>query len=125
MLISLWFHSTGVISSTLITLGKDLSNRSLSTLDKSIVTSITSLLALFASPLAGVLADAWGRRLVVFFAAVLFVLGALVQAAATTVLIMVVGRGLVGAGVGMGSFVVPLYDCTALSRRTMEVLIVC
>jgi MFS transporter, SP family, solute carrier family 2 (myo-inositol transporter), member 13 len=105
----LTYHSTGVISSTLLTIHTDLSNRPLSTFDKSIITSITSLLALFASPLAGMLADAWGRRLVVFTAAILFVLGALVQAAAVTVWIMVLGRALVGGGVGMGSFVVPLY----------------
>jgi SP family myo-inositol transporter-like MFS transporter 13 len=78
-------------------------------LDKSIITSSTSLFALIISPFSSVLADSLGRNRVILFADALFILGALVQAMSSTVTIMVVGRCIVGAGVGAASFVVPLY----------------
>lgn len=100
--------STGVISSTLVSIGPDLS-RPLTTLDKSLVTSCTSLFALVASPLAGILADKVGRKRVIAVADVLFVVGALWQAVTTNVWGMIGGRSIVGLAVGAASLVVPLY----------------
>lgn len=102
-------RSTGVISSTLVSIDSDLSARPLTTLDKSLITSATSLLALLASPLTGLLADAIGRKPVILAADLLFVLGALWQSYTTSVWGMIAGRGVVGAAVGSASFVVPLY----------------
>lgn len=101
--------STGVISSTLVSVGSDLSARPLTTLDKSLITSATSFLALLASPLTGVLADTVGRKPVILAADILFVVGALWQAWTSSVGGMIAGRGVVGAAVGSASFVVPLY----------------
>jgi len=50
-----------------------------------------------------------GRKKVILLADILFVLGALIQAVATSVWLMVVGRSIVGFAVGAASFVVPLY----------------
>ncbi|PYH41811.1 putative MFS myo-inositol transporter [Aspergillus saccharolyticus JOP 1030-1] len=105
----LFGYDTGVISATLVSIGSDLSNRPLTTLDKSLVTSCTSLLALVASPLAGILADKLGRRKVIFIADVLFTLGAVTQATADTVWAMIIGRSVVGLAVGAASLVTPLY----------------
>ncbi|EDN94529.1 hypothetical protein SS1G_10403 [Sclerotinia sclerotiorum 1980 UF-70] len=97
-----------VISSTLISLHNSL-GRSLTTLDKSLITSCTSLFALLISPLSGVLASSFGRKRVVLLADLAFVLGALIQAFTTTVWGMILGRSIVGLAVGAGSFVAPLY----------------
>ncbi|KAM3475976.1 hypothetical protein MY5147_003470 [Beauveria neobassiana] len=105
----LFGYDTGVISATLVSIGTALSGRPLSSLDKSIITSATALFALIASPISSILADRLGRRRVILYADVLFVAGALLQAASSTVSLMVVGRCMVGAGVGAASFVVPLY----------------
>ncbi|CAN9295665.1 unnamed protein product [Alternaria sp. RS040] len=102
-------RSTGVISSTLISINTDLSSRPLTTLDKSLITSCTSFFALLASPLTGILADTYGRKTVILVADILFILGALLQAWTSTVGGMVAGRSIVGAAVGSASFVVPLY----------------
>lgn len=102
-------RSTGVISSTLVSIDTDLSSRPLSTLDKSLITSCTSLFALPASPASGLLADYWGRKPVLLLADLLFIVGALWQAFTTTVPGMVAGRSIVGAAVGGASFVAPLY----------------
>lgn len=59
--------------------------------------------------MTGILADVLGRRRVIVLASVLFILGATLQALATTVGLMVVGRSIVGLAVGSASFVVPLY----------------
>lgn len=105
----LFGFDTGVISSTLVSLGSDLSNHPLTTPDKSIVTAITSLLALISAPTTGFFADRYGRKSVILVPALLFVLGAVIQAVATYVWTMVVGRALVGAAVGIASGAVPLY----------------
>ncbi|KAB8228506.1 putative MFS myo-inositol transporter [Aspergillus alliaceus] len=105
----LFGYDTGVISSTLVSVHMDLSNRNLTTLDKSLITSCTSLFALVASPLAGVLADKFGRRKVIFVADALFALGAFVQAISDKVWGMIAGRSIVGLAVGGASLVTPLY----------------
>lgn len=102
-------NSTGVISSTLVSIGTDLSNRPLTTLDKSLITSATSLFALIASPVAGILADWLGRKKVILLADILFILGALWQAFSKDVVNMIIGRAVVGAAVGIASFVTPMY----------------
>ena len=100
--------STGVISSTLVSIGSDLSQKPLTTLDKSLITSSTSLFALIASPVTGVLADKLGRKRIIIIADVLFVLGAVWQAVAQSVWSMIFGRSVVGLAVGGASLVVPL-----------------
>lgn len=108
-----YIDDTGVISATLVSIGTALSGQELTSLDKSVITSSTALFALVLSPVASVLADARGRRRVILAADVLFVIGALVQAASSSIAVMVVGRSIVGAAVGAASFVVPLYIAEA------------
>ncbi len=101
--------STGVISSTLVSVGSDLSHRPLGTFDKSLIASSTSLCALLASPIASILADKLGRKTAILVADVLFVLGALWQAFATSVAGMIGGRSVVGLAIGAASLVVPMW----------------
>ena len=121
---------TGVISATLVSVGSALSDRPLTSMDKSIITSSTSLFALIISPFSSILADKLGRKRVILYADVLFIVGALVQAYSSTVTLMVVGRCIVGAAVGAASFVVPLYiaEVAPASHRgrlvTMNVLFI-
>ncbi|KAI1364307.1 putative MFS myo-inositol transporter [Xylaria arbuscula] len=105
----LFGYDTGVISATLVSIGSSLSNRELTSLDKSIITSSTSLFALIASPLSSVLADRIGRKPIIIAADALFVFGALIQALSLSVPAMVLGRSIVGLAVGAASFVTPLY----------------
>ncbi|CAL8581922.1 hypothetical protein XPA_007602 [Xanthoria parietina] len=105
----LFGYDTGVISSTLVSIGPADLSHPLSTLDKSLITSSTSLFALIASPLAGILADRCGRKYVVLVSDVLFVVGALWQAWTVNVTGLVMGRSIIGLAVGGASLVVPLY----------------
>lgn len=92
-----------------MSVGTSLSGRQLTSGDKSVITSSTSLFALFVSPFSSVLADRLGRKKVLLYADFLFIAGAVIQAACSSVAVMVAGRCIIGAGVGAASFVVPLY----------------
>lgn len=105
----LFGFDTGVISSTLVSIGSDLSNRPLTTPDKALVTAITSLLALISAPTTGFFADRYGRKSVILVPAILFTVGAIIQSLASYVWTMAAGRALVGAAVGVASGAVPLY----------------
>ncbi|KAH9213428.1 general substrate transporter [Leptodontidium sp. 2 PMI_412] len=104
----LFGYDTGVISATLVSINSSLGH-SLTTLDKSLITSATALFALLVSPVSGILADRLGRKRVVLLADLAFVLGAVVQAVASSVPLMIAGRSVVGIAVGAGSFAAPLY----------------
>ncbi|KAI0455169.1 putative MFS myo-inositol transporter [Xylaria acuta] len=108
-LLTLSADDTGVISATLVSIGTSLSNRELTSLDKSIITSSTSLFALVASPLSSILADRLGRKPVILVADILFVFGAVIQAISVSIPHMVIGRSIVGLAIGAASFVTPLY----------------
>lgn len=105
----LFGYDTGVISSTLVSIGTDLSNRPLTSLDKGLITASTSFFALVASPVAGFLADKFGRKSIIIGSDVLFTLGALWQAFSTSVVGMIIGRSIVGLAIGGASLIVPLY----------------
>ncbi|KAG6000370.1 hypothetical protein E4U21_005546 [Claviceps maximensis] len=105
----LFGYDTGVISATLVSIGTSLSHRELTSMDKSIITCSTSLFALLVSPFSSVLADRLGRKRVILCADILFMVGAIMQAACSSVPSMVAGRCVIGAAVGAASFVVPLY----------------
>lgn len=97
-----------MISSTLVSIAGDLGHP-LTTVDKSLITSCTSLGALVASPVAGILADKFGRKAIILVADLLFVVGALWQAVSGSITEMIVGRTIVGLAVGGASLVTPLF----------------
>ncbi len=89
----------------------------LSPLVVEVVTSWVALGALFGSLAGGELADRIGRKRTVLMAGALFTLGALVQALAPDTLVLVVGRLIVGAGVGVAAVAAPLYAAELAPTR--------
>ena len=59
--------------------------------------------------MAGPLADKIGRKAVIMVADFLFTVGAIVMAISPTIPILMVGRIIVGLGVGIASMIVPVY----------------
>ena len=82
---------------------------SLSTLLVEVVTSWVTLGALLGALAAGELADRIGRKRTVLIAGAMFTLGALVQALAPGTAVLVAGRLIIGAGVGVAAVAAPLY----------------
>lgn len=98
-----------MISATLVSIRPRDLGHALSTGDKSLITSITSLAALLSSPISGPLADSLGRKPIILICDGLFIVGALIQAFAPSVFMMAVGRAIVGLAIGAASALTPLY----------------
>ncbi|KAI0649893.1 general substrate transporter [Trametes meyenii] len=105
----LFGYDTGVISGALVTIGGDLGPAELSSGQKELITSSTTLGALIGGLVAGILSDFLGRRPVMGIADVIFIGGAIGQAVCHTVWSMIGCRFLIGIGVGVAACVAPLY----------------
>ncbi|SPO22525.1 related to myo-inositol transporter [Ustilago trichophora] len=99
---------TGIASGMLVAIHADLGHE-LSEGEQELIVSATTVGAIFGSIIAGRMADWLGRKKVMVASGVLFLLGALEQAASQVLKELVLGRVLVGLGVGMASMVVPTY----------------
>lgn len=71
----------------------------------------------------GPLADRFGRRWTLLFSGVLFSLGALVSAVAPDLAVLMVGRVVVGLGVGAASVLVPVYIAELAPSRLRGALV--
>ncbi|EIW53336.1 general substrate transporter [Trametes versicolor FP-101664 SS1] len=105
----LFGYDTGVISGALVTIGGDLGPAELSSGQKELITSSTTLGALLGGLAAGMLSDFIGRRPVMGIADIIFIGGAIGQAVSHTVWSMIGCRFLIGIGVGVAACVAPLY----------------
>lgn len=101
-------YDTGYISLALVNIGTDLSNKLLTLGEKEFITSATSLGAFLGAIIGGVLANLIGRKRVLLGSNVVFVVGTIIQVAAHTVWTMIVGRFVLGFGVGIASLISPL-----------------
>ncbi|EIW70914.1 hypothetical protein TREMEDRAFT_29066 [Tremella mesenterica DSM 1558] len=101
-------YDTGVISGTLVIISDDL-GKTLSSWDKELITSSTTLGALLGGLISGTMSDYTGRKGVIGVASGIFVIGALGQAISHTIISITIGRFVVGVGVGLASCIVPLY----------------
>lgn len=102
----LFGYDQGVISGALPFIKEDFD---LSSFQTEVVTSWVTLGALFGALFAGLLADRIGRRRTGILAGLLFTAGALLESTAQGVDVLVVGRLVVGFGVGVASVAAPLY----------------
>jgi SP family galactose:H+ symporter-like MFS transporter len=102
----LFGYDTGVISGALLFL-RDAFH--LSSFMQGVVTSIALAGAALGAAFAGSLSDRFGRRPVILVTAVIFIVGALISAVASVLPVLLVGRLLVGLGIGVSSMLSPLY----------------
>lgn len=102
----LFGYDQGVISGALDGIKRDFH---VSTFLLEVITSWVTLGAMGGALVAGALADRLGRRATIIVASILFTIGALVEAFAPGSLVLVVGRLIVGFGVGVASVAAPLY----------------
>ncbi|KIY53867.1 general substrate transporter [Fistulina hepatica ATCC 64428] len=123
----LFGYDTGVISGALVDIGNDLSHHALSNGKKELITSATTLGALIGGLAAGIMSDFVGRRPVLAMSDVVFIGGAITQAACKTVWSMIGGRFLLGIGVGVASCIAPLYiqELSPTRQRGRMVVINC
>jgi sugar porter (SP) family MFS transporter len=103
----LFGYDTGVVSGALLFIKKDFAP--LSPFVQGIIVSFLLVGAVIGALSGGPLSDRVGRRPTALLAAIIFGLGALTVALAPSVPVIIVGRFLLGLGVGLASMIVPLY----------------
>jgi sugar porter (SP) family MFS transporter len=59
--------------------------------------------------LGGILGDRYGRKKMIILAAIIFGLGAIITAVTPNLPILIAGRATVGIGIGLASFIAPMY----------------
>ncbi len=116
----LFGYDTGVISGAELFLKKDFV---LSTFALELIVSGVLAGAAVGSFVGGRLADLHGRRRLLFGTAVIFAVGALACAAAQSAAMLVIGRLIVGVGIGLASGTVPVYisEVSAAEDRGWQV----
>jgi sugar porter (SP) family MFS transporter len=102
----LFGYDTGIIASALLFIRRDFD---LSGFEQGMVVSAVPVGAIFGAAVAGQLADRLGRRYVIIASAVVFIIGALVSAAAPDLAVLVGARVVLGAAVGLASANAPVY----------------
>ena len=102
----LFGYDTGVISGALLFIRQVMS---LSSTMQGVVVAIALAGAAVGAAMAGQLSDRAGRRRVILGAGVLFIAGAVISAVAPNVILLLLGRFLVGLAIGVASMLTPLY----------------
>ena len=102
----LFGYDTGVISGALLFIRQVMS---LSPTMQGVVVAIALAGAAVGAAMAGQLSDRAGRRRVILGAGVLFIAGAVISALAPNVILLLLGRFLVGLAIGVASMLTPLY----------------
>jgi SP family galactose:H+ symporter-like MFS transporter len=102
----LFGYDTGVISGALLFIREAMT---LSASMQGMVVGITPAGAAIGAAGAGFLSDRFGRRRVILGAALLFIGGAFVAAVAGEVILLLLGRFLIGLAIGVASMLTPLY----------------
>ena len=85
--------------------------------------SVTIAAAIFGSAVGGFLSDYIGRRPSILIADAVFAAGAVVMAVAPGPAVLILGRVLVGIGVGIASVSVPLYISEASPAKIRGALV--
>lgn len=102
----LFGYDTGVISGALLFIKKQFH---LTIWQQEVVVSITLIGCIIGALFAGMLADRYSRRNVLINAAIIFIVGAGIMGLATNLEQLIIGRFIVGIGIGLASMTGPLY----------------
>ena len=116
----LFGFDTGVVSGALVKITDDLH---LTETQQELVVSLTVAGAIVGAVCGGWLANAFGRRPVILVSSSVFTVGAFLMGFAPSLAVLLLGRAVVGVGIGMTSMVVPLYLAEVSSARYRGMLV--
>lgn len=101
----LFGYDTGIVSGAMIYIRDDFQ---LDDLWQEVIISVTILAAWMFSIASGTISDRIGRKKVVIISSITFTVGSLLMGAAQDKWTLLVGRFIVGAGIGLASMIIPL-----------------
>jgi sugar porter (SP) family MFS transporter len=102
----LFGYDTGVIAGALLFIKVDFA---LGSFAQGLVVAAVPIGAVGGAAIAGPAADTYGRRLMILIAAGVFIVGALISAAAPGVEVLVAARIVIGVAIGLASAAAPVY----------------
>ncbi|KAL5543244.1 hypothetical protein UlMin_010954 [Ulmus minor] len=109
----LFGYDTGVISGALLYIKDDFEAVKQSSFLQETIVSMALVGAMIGAAAGGWINDAYGRKKATLLADVIFALGSAVMAAAPDPYVLILGRLLVGLGVGVASVTAPVYIAEA------------
>ena len=116
----LFGYDTGIISGAILFIKKDFS---LTNFQIEMVVSAVLFGALLGSGVSGRVSDIFGRRKVLIFTALTFIVGSLITAFSPNLAILITGRIILGIAIGVGSFTAPLYLAEIAPKRIRGMLV--
>ncbi|XVF87850.1 hypothetical protein PTKIN_Ptkin18bG0154200 [Pterospermum kingtungense] len=119
----LFGYDTGVISGALLYIRDDFQQVDRKTWLQEVIVSMAVGGAIFGAAFGGWINDRFGRKPSILVADVLFFIGAIIMAVAPAPWVIILGRILVGLGVGMASMTAPLYISEASPARIRGALV--
>jgi sugar porter (SP) family MFS transporter len=102
----LFGYDTGIIAGALLFIKGDFH---LGSFAQGLVVAAVPIGAVGGAAISGPAADTYGRRLMILLAAAVFIVGALISAAAPGVGLLVGGRVVIGVAIGLASAAAPVY----------------
>ncbi|CAK8531292.1 unnamed protein product [Lathyrus sativus] len=119
----LFGYDTGVISGALLYIREDFEQVDKQTWLQETIVSTAVAGAIVGAAFGGYMNDKMGRKKTILVADVVFMLGAIVMAIAPVPWVIIIGRILVGLGVGVASMTAPLYISEASPARIRGALV--
>ncbi|ERN18948.1 hypothetical protein AMTRI_Chr07g25110 [Amborella trichopoda] len=119
----LFGYDTGVISGALLYIRDDFPSVDRKTVLQETIVSMAVAGAIIGAAFGGWANDKFGRKKTIIVADVLFLIGAIIMAAALNPGVIILGRIFVGLGVGMASMTSPLYISEASPAKIRGALV--
>ena len=102
----LFGYDTGIVSSAILFMKRSFH---LSTSEVSFTVSIVPFGAMITAIFSGYLSDLFGRRKLLYFSSICFVIGTLFCSSSMSFIMLIIGRLIIGFAIGIGSCISPIY----------------
>lgn len=116
-------HNLGVISGALLYIREDFDEVDKKTWLQETIVSMAVAGAIIGAAIGGWMNDALGRKKSILIADVVFFVGSIVMGVAPVPWVIIIGRIIVGLGVGMASMTAPLYISEVSPHRIRGALV--